>query len=112
VLAEAGFLGLAVFIVTMVMLVKTSIRSLKIIERNLGLVDPAIHATAQAVLAGLLGTVISATFLTQGFTWPIYILLALVVAVAHWVDLNLPPASTPGVTENQVGGANHQDLAV
>jgi len=90
VLAETGFLGLAVFIVTMVMLVKTSIRSLQRIEQNLDQVDPAIHATAQAVLAGLLGTVISATFLTQGFTWPIYILLALVVAIARWVDSHLP----------------------
>ena len=108
VLAEAGFLGLAVFIVTMVMLVKTSIRSLKIIEQNPGLIDPAIHATAQAVLAGLLGTVVSATFLTQGFTWPIYILLALVVAVAHWVDLTLPSTTTSSATGNQTGGASQQ----
>ncbi len=90
VLAEAGFVGLAVFVTTVVMLVKTSIRSLQRIEQNLDLVDPAIHATAQAVLAGLLGTVVSATFLTQGFTWPIYILLALVVAIAQWVDSHLP----------------------
>ncbi|MBL1277908.1 MAG: O-antigen ligase family protein [Ectothiorhodospiraceae bacterium] len=92
VLAETGFLGLTVFITTIVMLVKTSIHSLQRIEQNLNRVDPAIHATAQAVLAGLLGTVVSATFLTQGFTWPIYILAALVVAVARWVDSHLPPA--------------------
>jgi len=90
VLAETGLPGLIVFVVTMVLLIKTSIRSLQRIEQNLSLVDPCIHATAQAVLAGLLGTVVSATFLTQGFTWPIYILLALVVAVAQWVDSHLP----------------------
>ena len=65
--------------------------SLRRIEKNLNQVEPVIHASAQAVLAGLLGTVISATFLTQGFTWPIYIFLALVVAIAQWVDTHLPP---------------------
>lgn len=40
---------------------------------------------AQAVLAGLVGTVVSGTFLTQGFNWPIYILAALIIALARWV---------------------------
>jgi len=93
VLAETGFLGLIVFITAIVMLVKTSLRSLQRIEQNLNQVDPALHATAQAVLAGLLGTVVSATFLTQGFTWPIYILAALVIAVARWVNSHLPPTT-------------------
>ncbi len=93
VLAEIGFLGLIVFITTIVMLLKTSLRSLQRIEQNLNQVDPALHATAQAVLAGLLGTVVSATFLTQGFTWPIYILAALVIAVARWVNSHLPPTT-------------------
>ncbi len=100
VLAEMGFLGLIVFITTITMLIKTAIRSLEKIELYINhqknknesqsnSIDPAIYATSQAVLAGLLGTVVSATFLTQGFTWPIYILLALVVAVAQWTDCRL-----------------------
>lgn len=89
VLAETGFLGLIVFITTIIMLVRTATRSLKKIEANLDQVDPAIQATAQAVHSGLIGTIVSATFLTQGFTWPIYILVALVVAVAQWVDTNI-----------------------
>jgi len=92
VLAETGFLGLVVFITTVVICFKTSIRSLQRIEQSINLVSPSIHASAQAVLAGLIGTVVSATFLTQGFTWPIYILIALVVAIAQWVHLNLPTA--------------------
>lgn len=91
VLAETGFLGLIVFLICVWMLVKTSLNSLNRIEQNITLVSPAIHASAQAILAGLLGTIVSATFLTQGFTWPIYILTSLVVAVAHWCELNLPP---------------------
>lgn len=90
VLAETGFLGLAVFVFTIGLLIRTALRSLNRIEQHQAQVDPAIHATAQAVLAGLLGTVVSGTFLTQGFTWPIYILAALIVAVAHWVDVHIP----------------------
>jgi len=99
VLAETGFLGLIVFIVCMFLLIRTSLRSLNRIEqqltdkniKNMKPISPAIHAASQAIFAGLLGTIVSATFLTQGFTWPIYILAALVVAIARWCDLNLPP---------------------
>jgi hypothetical protein len=38
---------------------------------------------AQALVAGIAGFVVSGTFLTQGFTWPVYILLALAVAVGR-----------------------------
>jgi len=89
VLAETGFLGLAVFLTIITLLIRTAIRTLNQIETQQQQINPAIHATAQAVLAGLVGTVVSGTFLTQGFTWPIYILAALVVAVARWVESNL-----------------------
>jgi len=89
VLAETGFLGLFIFLWIIYLLVKTAYHSLITIESSIQKVDPAIHATSQAVLAGLIGTIVSATFLTQGFTWPIYILLALVISVAHWIETNL-----------------------
>jgi len=109
VLAETGFLGLAVFITIIILLIRTAVRTLNQIEQHHEQYheqkheqghtnpNPAIHASAQAVLAGLVGTVVSGTFLTQGFTWPIYILAALVVAIARWVDLHLstmPQANT------------------
>lgn len=93
VLAETGFLGLIVFIVTIWMLIRSAYSSLIQIEQQ-HRVNPIIHSTAQAVLAGLLGTVVSGTFLTQGFTWPIYILAALIVSVAHWVNTHLKEAET------------------
>lgn len=95
VLAETGFLGLIVFIIAIYALLKTALRSLNQIEQNLTGLNPAIHATAQAVFSGLVGTIVSATFLTQGFTWPIYILAALVVALAQWNDSNLPKPVLP-----------------
>jgi hypothetical protein len=47
---------------------------------------------AQALIAGMAGFIVSGTFLTQGFTWPIYIMLALTVAVARRAE-SMPPVS-------------------
>jgi len=84
VLAETGFIGLFVFISMISMLVISARRSLEKIC-SCSDVPVAIHATSQAVLAGMIGTIISGSFLTQGFTWPLYILMALIVALSHWV---------------------------
>ena len=46
-----------------------------------GQCSAVLYCSAQSVLAGLAGFIASGTFLTQGFTWPIYILLALSIAV-------------------------------
>ncbi|MGF1756769.1 O-antigen ligase family protein [Photobacterium sagamiensis] len=89
VLAETGFVGLLVFIAMIAILIRSSLRSLAIIEAQTSAVSPEIVATAQAVLTGLIGTVVSGTFLTQGFTWPLYILSALVCATAQWVATHL-----------------------
>ena len=89
VMAETGFVGLIVFVAMMVMLVRSALHSLTRIEASVHEVDPAVHASSQAVLAGIIATLVSGTFLTQGFTWPVYILAALIVAVARWVDVHL-----------------------
>ena len=46
-----------------------------------GQCSPVLFCSAQSVLSGLAGFMASGTFLTQGFTWPLYILLALSIAV-------------------------------
>jgi len=83
VLAETGFLGLAVFIGIIVSLIKTSRKTLSILDSNPDSVSPYLTATALAVYAGIIGTIVSGTFLTQGFTWPIYILAALCIAISR-----------------------------
>lgn len=89
VLAETGFLGLGVFVSMIITLLRSAYRSLITIERHANL-SPESHsvmrATAESLVAGMLGTIVSGTFLTQGFTWPIYILAALIAALAHWVE--------------------------
>ena len=83
VLAETGFLGLIIFLILIGSLVKTIRSTLKQLSETANAIDPNLNAAAYAVYAGLIGTIVSGTFLTQGFNWPIYILSALIVAVAN-----------------------------
>lgn len=89
VLAETGFLGLAIFISLVIVLIRKANRTLQAVKLMQNKIDPAIYTSAQAVFAGLIGTIVSGTFLTQGFNWPIYILAALVVAVSKTSEIAL-----------------------
>lgn len=82
VLAETGILGLVVFICFIGSLIRTARRTLRSLDNNEHPRSHQLLACANSVYAGLLGIIVSGTFLTQGFNWPIYILAALTVAVA------------------------------
>jgi probable O-glycosylation ligase (exosortase A-associated) len=84
VLAETGFVGLAVFLVMVAV-------TLIMVRRTASLLGPSqpghvheAHLVALGVEAGLIGFIVSGTFLTMGFLWPFYILLALAVAVGEF----------------------------
>jgi hypothetical protein len=47
---------------------------------------PGIAQTGPALLSGMVGFCTSGTFLTQGFTWPLYILMALTIALTHYLQ--------------------------
>ena len=83
VLAETGFIGLIIFVGLIVSLIKTSRATLARLKTAGSNVPPELNAVAYAVYAGLIGTIVSGTFLTQGFNWPIYILAALTVCVSN-----------------------------
>ncbi|MGF1720985.1 O-antigen ligase family protein [Vibrio kyushuensis] len=83
VLAETGFLGLIVFIGFITSLILSARNTLAAIAKNPDHYSANLIVAANAVYAGLIGTIVSGTFLTQGFNWPIYILAALTVAVAN-----------------------------
>jgi len=83
VLAETGFIGLIIFVGFIVSLIKTSRATLARLKAAGSSVPPELNAVAYAVFAGLIGTIVSGTFLTQGFNWPIYILAALTVCVSN-----------------------------
>jgi len=83
VLAETGYVGLCVFLVLVIKTVKSlyqTVNRLKPLYEQ-GQCSAVLYCSAQSVLSGLAGFIASGTFLTQGFTWPLYILLALSIAV-------------------------------
>lgn len=82
VLAETGFVGLIVFIGFCVSLIRTSRRTIAVLAK-LTTPPPYLLATALATYSGLIGTIVSGTFLTQGFNWPIYILAGLTISASH-----------------------------
>jgi O-antigen ligase len=62
----------------------------------------AVHSTWLGVLAeiGIIGFVVSGTFLTQGFLWPIYLQLALVAALQHYFQTNLDNVPLQKINNN------------
>lgn len=82
VLAETGFLGLVLFITLVVGMLKAAFRAAATMDR----LNAPLEARTMgwALTAGLPGLCVSGTFLTQGFTWPLYIELALTVALARF----------------------------
>ena len=86
VLAETGILGLMLFTSMIIMIARisyVSVNRLKPQTLTQRPYSPTLYACAQAVQAGLAGFCVSATFLTMGFTWPVYILLALAIALSQ-----------------------------
>ncbi len=82
VLAETGFVGLGLLImlitITFRQLWRTEVnsRALPVSERN------TIVTCNDGIFAGLVAFCVAGTFLTQSFTWPLYILLSMNVALA------------------------------
>jgi len=85
VLGETGFIGLLVFLSMVFGLLKCANRSLQQLLAAPDRSHPVMITIAEGTLAGLVGFCVSGTFLTQGFTWPLYILLAFTVAISHFV---------------------------
>jgi O-antigen ligase len=84
VLGETGFPGILVFIAMVIAIVISTFVALRKLEATQAPM-PA-RAMGHAVLAGIGGFCVSGTFLTQGFTWPVYVLLALGAAAANFAD--------------------------
>ncbi|WP_395830876.1 O-antigen ligase family protein [Elstera sp.] len=85
VLGETGFPGLAVFIGMIVVSLRSSLKASRILDRTPG-VSPNARAMGRALVAGLAACCVAGTFLTQGFTWPFYIQIALTAAIARYAN--------------------------
>ncbi|PJG60142.1 O-antigen ligase family protein [Aeromonas cavernicola] len=92
VLAETGFVGLVLFVGMVSVAIRSAWRC------QLEGMPPAVATAMQGVIASMMGFVISGSFLTQGFTWPIYLELALALAVIRYAqhasdDMSHPASS-------------------
>ncbi len=85
VLAESGFLGLFVFLFMIWVVYSSAKNNIKILQLSKNTYSPVIHAMAQGLYSGIVSFCISSTFLTQAFTWPIYILIALTASLTHYI---------------------------
>lgn len=81
VLGETGFPGLIVFVSMIAVMVISLIRSLRLLEYFAAPV--AFRAAGLGLISGVAGFCASGTFLTQGFTWPVYVLVALSAALSR-----------------------------
>ena len=106
VLAETGFLGLGAFLTMIGLTIRTALQSVRRLAPGPNTATPYSregYAMAQAVLSGLAGFCVSGSFLTMGFTWPIYIQLALCVGLAAFVR-----SQSLSNLETQSQNADHQ----
>jgi len=86
-LSEGGFVGYWLFMMVTVGTVKASFRVLQRMDRAKArgmAIPPAAFAIAAAMPAGMVSFIASGSFLTQAFTWPLYINVAMTVAIAHY----------------------------
>ena len=88
VLAETGFPGFFVFLYMIGVVALSSYRSMRRLAAARA--PPVVQSIALALVAGVAGFCVAGTFLTQGFTWPIYIILALTTAMARYVGAEYP----------------------
>jgi O-antigen ligase len=95
VLAETGFPGLILFVMMVVAVARSGLASLRYFRAPGA--DPRMWASSLALIAGLAGFCVSGTFLTQGLSWPFYILLGLTVALQHERENEAKQALAPVV---------------
>ncbi len=98
VLAEAGFMGLILFLWMMSRLLKALIKTSSALKTRSN-PEPSLQSMSSALLAGFCGICVSGTFLTQGFIWPIYIMLALSIALNRMVSQNETSTKQPSATK-------------
>jgi len=96
IMGEAGFLGFGVFITLLVSI----IRGLLALRQKIAKLEQWGIANNQplpaivepywlALLAGFASFCVSGTFLTQGFTWPFYVLMSLSVGLMKYIDVEM-----------------------
>ncbi len=82
VLGETGLLGFIIFTWMMIGMFKTILSTKRTLWRD-DETPPILKAASAGLLGGFVGFCVSGSFLTQGFTWPIYIILAVTIGLSR-----------------------------
>ncbi len=83
ILSESGFVG---FILFVLLIYGAIVQSRRLVQRLHAQNDTLLLPLAQSIWISYIALAIGGTFLTQGFTWPIYILLGLLLALERLVQ--------------------------
>jgi len=86
VLAETGFLGFSLFMAIIILLYK---RTRQVDQLANGKHAPAIYIMSKASTPAILGFVISGTFLSQAFTWPVYLQMVIILSLHRFLQKEL-----------------------
>ncbi|MFO1038730.1 MAG: O-antigen ligase family protein [Geminicoccaceae bacterium] len=93
IMAETGFIGFAVFITFIATTIGLGIRGFRRAREGMRRSPTPsltrLTASMEGLIAGVLGFCTSGTFLTQGFSWPLYISFALIVATERMISREL-----------------------
>ena len=89
VLAETGFVGLFIFIS---LLSAAILQSYRLVQHLHG---TNLQPLAQGIWIGFLALSVGGTFLTHAFTWPLYILLGLLIALERLTKSQEVPHDSP-----------------
>lgn len=97
VLAETGFPGLVLFLALVLVTFRAGVQALRRLRGLGGAEAVDLADRVEALVAALAGFMVAATFLTQAFTWPLYLLIALLVAARRISAGLLAPGGRPPV---------------
>jgi putative inorganic carbon (hco3(-)) transporter len=94
VLGETGFPGIVAFMLMVLATCRSAWQSLN--RQAAAKVSQVQSATALALVSGLAGFCAAGTFLTQAFTWPLYVMIGMTAAIAQASrSLPAPPVAPP-----------------
>jgi putative inorganic carbon (HCO3(-)) transporter len=83
VLGETAWPGLIVFVVMVATCFRSAVQSYRRLSGSLA--PQVLTRVAFALIAALAGFCVAGSFLTQGFNWPIYVLVGLTSALARYI---------------------------
>lgn len=81
-MGDAGFVAFGLLVALIVVTLRITFRLSRALEGH----ESQAHSVARALSAGLVGFIVSGTFLSQSFTWPLYIQVAMVAALHHFAQ--------------------------